>query len=179
MEEVIDLASSPPPFKRWRTTSPRLEVIDLDSPVARKPSPQHSRESDSEVEIVEAAPSSSRKRPAKRKTPFPADRATPGEEGQWVGRIREVFPLINRRRAHELVQMARGFARGGRGEEIVVSVMQVLSADPTGAGITSKSFAVNAVGGSLEGPHGPPTSHDGKVTELECPQMLRTSISAR
>lgn len=137
-------------------------------------------ESNSEVEIIEAeaqSSSSPRKRPAKM-TPFPAD-ATPDEESQWVARIREVFPLINRRRAHELVQMARGFAKSGRGEEIVVSVMQVLSADPTGTGITSKSFAVNAVGmgGSLEesntGPRlhsdGPPTLRNGgKVTELEC-----------
>jgi len=64
--------------------------------------------------------------------------------------------------------MARGFVKSGRGEEIVVSVMQVLSADPTGTGITNKSFALNAVGG-LEGPSGgPPTSHDAKASDLEC-----------
>jgi hypothetical protein len=102
-----------------------------------------------------------------RKRPFP------WAEKSCVDRIRDVFPMLSRRKVERFLDMAVSFTSSEEPDDdsLVQIVMTVLADDPSGASITEKCFAAAAVGGRLDPDDDTePSQGQGrqKVAQLEC-----------
>ncbi|KAL7480174.1 hypothetical protein ACHAW6_006854 [Cyclotella cf. meneghiniana] len=100
-------------------------------------------------------------------------RPLPWAEKSCVDRIREVFPMLSRRKVESFLDMAMSFTSGEEPDDnsLVQIVMTVLADDPSGASITEKCFAAAVVGGRLDPSEGTePSQGQGcqKVAQLEC-----------